>query len=150
MFVTPVLHCASSCSKCVEFLYWYPFETSFLQPWASMRPLSQLTCSHAATPLNSPRKSVSLGQPQFGLRNRGPNTNAHPDGLWIDFGSILAAQMNAKSRPTGRPDTLADVYHSQIDKNKVFVSFVLALSTLRKCNLIVKTLVFSNISPSSM
>ena len=32
---------------------------------ASMRHLSQLTCSHAATHLNSPRKNVSLGHPQL-------------------------------------------------------------------------------------
>ena len=52
--------------------------------------------------------------------------------------------MGTKSRPTGGPHTLSDVYQSQIDKNKVLASFVLALSTLRRCNLTVKTVVFKD------
>ena len=42
---TSVLHFTSSCSKCFEFSYWYPFETSFLQfghPW----PKGSLLFSH--------------------------------------------------------------------------------------------------------
>ena len=45
-------------------------------------------------------------------------------------------------RPPGSPDTLSNVYQSQMQKNKVPASFVLALSTLRRCNLTVKTQVF--------
>ena len=83
-------------------------------------------------------------------QNRGPKSNAHPDGLGIALGSILASQMGPKSRPGGGPDTLSDVHQSQIEKKKALASFVLALSTLRRCNLTVKTLVFLKIFTSSL
>ena len=84
------------------------------------------------------------------LQNRGWKFDAFPDGLCIYFGAILAAQMAPKSRPRGGPDTLSNVYQSQIEKKKVLASFVLALSTLRRCNLPVKTQVFLKIFTSSL
>ena len=51
MFVILVLHCISSCSTCLDFLYWYPFETSFLQSGAS------LTINHHSSHV---RKHASL------------------------------------------------------------------------------------------
>ena len=84
----------------------------------------------------------SSSQRGITLQNRCPISNAHLDGLWIDLGSILAPQMGPKSRPGGNADTLSDVHQSQIEKKKVLASFVLALSTLRRCNLTMKTQMF--------
>ena len=76
----------------------------------------------------------------------GLNFDASPDGLWIDLGSILAAQMGPKEDQ----DTPSDVYQSQSKKNKTLASFVFTLSTLRRCNLTVKTQVFLNIFTLSL
>ena len=71
--------------------------------------------------------------------------------IWGGLGSILVAQMAPKSRSEGGPDTLSHGYQSQIKKNKVLAGFMLlALSTLRRCNLTVKTHVFLKISVSSL
>ena len=83
-------------------------------------------------------------------QSRGSKFDAFPDGLWIDSGSILAAQMAPKSRPGGVPDTLFDAHQSQIEKKRIHASFALALSTLRRCNLTVKNQVFLKILTLSL
>ena len=84
------------------------------------------------------------------LQNRCLKFDAFPDGFLIALGSILAAQMTPKSRPRGGPDTLSHAYQWKIQKKRVHASFLLALSTLRSCNLTVKTEVFLKILTSSL
>ena len=83
-------------------------------------------------------------------QNRSSFSNAFPDRFHSGSGSILAAQMGPKTKPEAGQDPLSDVYQSQNEKKKVSASFVPALSTLRRCNLIVKTLVFLNVFISSL
>lgn len=51
--------------------------------------------------------------------------------------------MAPKSRPERGQDTPSYVYQWQIEKKKVSAGSVLALSTLQRCNLTIKTNVFS-------
>ena len=54
------------------------------------------------------------------LQNRGSKADAMKECFRIDSGSILAAQMGPKSRPKWSPDTLSNVYQSQIKKTRFF------------------------------
>ena len=79
-----------------------------------------------------------------------PKPDAISDRFQIDSRIILAPQMGAKSRSEGCSDQLPDVHQSQNQKNKFLTRFPLASSTLRSCNLTVKTEVFFNIFTSPL
>ena len=77
---------------------------------------------------------------------RFPAASSHSHGMR----SASGLRLGAKSRPRGWPDRLLEEYQSQNEKNMVPEGFELALSTLRRCNLTVKTQVFLNIFTLSL
>ena len=77
---------------------------------------------------------------------RFPAASSHSHGMR----SASGLRLGAKSRPRGWPDRLLEEYQFQNEKNMVPEGFELELSTLRRCNLTMKTHVFLNIFTLSL